>query len=535
MGTKAKNKKSRNLERRAAALDELLGSVSRFSEDLSTSSSMDALLRRMTRIVGKTFPDSSYCLALYRGEAAEIVACSGGLRPLLGRSFDADSKYRRRGRDRGSHRLITDFETIAPYGPMSPGCEAILIIPLISLSNDLGILWIELAGAAQASEERIALVRILGNQFAAAYRSLVLAERTDVLQGYVEGLFEHSNAAILVLDKDRRVQFVNPVMLGLLGHEGSEVLGADFFDFVVVDERYGRWKNAFSEAAAGREVTGEPMDFLSSDGAVRHLVVNATQVPGREGGKQKDILFVGLDVTETVGLQSTLAQQQKLASLGEMTAGIAHEFNSPLTVLGSAAELLLRGAERVGLPTEDLKSSAGFVRESLDRVNNLAKNLLSFSRPEMAQSKRPLDLNEEIERALSFSRYELSRGGVKIQTDLAKSLPSIVAVPGEVQQVLINLLNNAKQAMSPGGGTIVVRTHACEDGGVSVEIEDQGPGIHPDLGEKVFNPFITTKQEGSGLGLYITRGIVERHGGTIRFESSKDGTVFHLNFPVNVQ
>lgn len=533
MAGKGKQAKSKKAARRAAALDELLSSVSRFSEDLSASSSVESLLRRLSRIVGKTFPGAQYCLALYRGEAAEIVATSNELRKLKGKSFSAYSKFRPRGRSRmrGTHRLIEDFESIKPFAPLSKGARAILTIQLIAMSNEVGLLWIELPRAKQATPERISLMRILGNQFASAYRSLVLTERTDVLQGYVEGLFEHSNAAILVLDKDRRVQFVNPLMLELLGQETSDVVGTDFFDFVVVDERYGRWKSVFESAAAGEELAGEPMDFLSSEGDVRHLVVNATQVPGRQG-KEKDILFVGLDVTEAVGMRNTLAQQQKLASLGEMTAGIAHEFNSPLTVLSSAADLLLRGAERVGLPTEDLKSSSIFVRESLDRVNHLARNLLSFSKPEMTQSKRPLDLNEEIERALSFSRYELQRGGVKVVTDLAESLPPVTAVPGEIQQVLINLLTNARQAMGPSKGNISVRTRA--DGtAVEIDIADEGPGINRNVAKKIFEPFITTKQEGSGLGLYITRSIIERNGGAITFDSTRKGTTFHVRLPAS--
>ncbi len=528
---RATNRKPPTHGRRAQTPGELLGLVRRFGEDLSGSISAPAMIKKFIEVVGRIFPASPVFLGIHKGEALDLVAATGALSPLKGKRFSSSRIRRRVTRGSRENRLVTDWKAIAPYAPQSPGCKAVLVVPLWGLREELGLLWIELARPSVATGDRVELARLLGNQFGTAYRSLILKERTGYLHGYLESLIEHTNASILVLDSDRRVKVANAVMGDLVGLGKDELIGTDLLDFAVVDERYGRWKGVFEKALGGDPVTGEPIDIVSLTGGVRRLAVNAARIPGTEPGASPDVLIVGVDVTETAALKEGVAQAQKLASLGEMAAGIAHEFNSPLTVLESASELLLRGVERLGISTEDIKKPAGFLRESVGRVQSLARNLLSYARPAGRQEAAPLDLNAEIGKALSFSRYEMGRGNIKIVADLAGALPPVEGNPAEIQQVFLNLLNNARQAMTPGGGRIHVATGVGRDGWVEIRIRDQGRGIPEKIRGRIFEAFFTTKPEGSGLGLYIVRGIMDRHGAAIAVESGKDGTTFILRFP----
>lgn len=517
-------------EKNGDGLAELLALVGRFSEDLSATESARGLVRKFRKALEEILPGSSALLALSHGEGLEMVFASGDLKRLHGTRFATARARKLIRRGMRSTRLVHELDSLSPFEPQAKGTRAVLLVPLRSFREELGGLWIELPDPTQATPTRQELVRILGNEFALAYRSLVLHEQTGYLRSYLQGLFESTNAAILVLDDSGRVRLANSTTEHLLQARPGELAGRQFFDLVSGGDGQGRWRELFARVLKQGHVSAEPV-LLEVNGAVRSLVLNASPI---EDGKEKvrEVLFVGLDVTETATLRERLNQSEKLASLGEMAAGIAHEINSPLMVLGSAADLLIRGAERLGLPTDELRRPAAFVNEAVDRLQSLASNLLSYARPANQEQRRPVDVNKEIDRALSFSQYELTRGGVQLVTELGKNVPKVLGIPNELQQIFINLLHNARDAMAPlGGGTVKLRTTTNDAGTVIVEVSDEGPGIPEEFQKQIFDPFFTTKTEGSGLGLHIVHGVVERHGGKIEVDSSHRGTTFRIEFP----
>lgn len=228
-------------------------------------------------------------------------------------------------------------------------------------------------------------------------------------------------------------------------------------------------------------------------------------------------------------LLDLLAFNEKMAELGRMASGIVHELNTPLSVIVSATQLILREEEL-----------SDFVREMVERVNieanrlaDLTKGVLSFARRE-GDGRREADVNQVLNDVMTFLRYEAQKRSIAVVEDLDFRLPAIAAEANRVKQVFINLIMNALQAMDEEG-RLLLRTAVGEDQRVTVQIADTGPGIPPDTLERLFTPFFTTKEpgEGTGLGLFVTRRLMEGVGGTIGVKSAVgEGTTFTLTFPV---
>jgi signal transduction histidine kinase len=226
--------------------------------------------------------------------------------------------------------------------------------------------------------------------------------------------------------------------------------------------------------------------------------------------------------------QKQLLQSEKLATIGQMAAGIAHELNTPLTYIMGNLELL--EAQHSDPAQKEMLSSIALGAE---RITSLAQRLLAFSRPAQEEPV-PVSINEVIERSLELCHYQILKGGVQLRTELAPSLPCIQGVPNQLEMALINLVVNAIHAME-GGGVLHVSTTA-QDGHVEIAVADTGKGIPEEIQSTVFEPFFTTKPEGkgTGLGLSTVLMIVERHKGRIEFTSAPGrGTTFRITIPAS--
>ena len=229
-------------------------------------------------------------------------------------------------------------------------------------------------------------------------------------------------------------------------------------------------------------------------------------------------------------LPARLLQTDKLAALGQMVAGITHELNNPLTAIMGYGNLLL---ERP-LDTRSMADVRRICQES-ERAAGIVRNLLTLSRDAKLE-RTAVNLNEVIGQTLRLCAYEIHRADILVQTDLDPSLPDTLANPVQLQQVVLNLLINSQQAIAEVGrpGRIVLRTR---NGGnlAFLQVEDNGPGIDPELHTRIFEPFFTTKAVGvgTGLGLSIVAGILRQHGADIQLTSTgEDGTTFTISLPV---
>jgi len=236
------------------------------------------------------------------------------------------------------------------------------------------------------------------------------------------------------------------------------------------------------------------------------------------------------DITERVALETQLAQADKLSSIGLLAAGVAHEINTPLAVISSYAQMLakqLRGDARLS-PVLDKITQQSF------RAAEIANGLLNFSRTSTTEF-RSTDLNQVVRDTLSLLEHQFKTAQILVDLELADELPPIHGNPGKLQQVFLNLLLNAKDAM-PGGGRLRVTT--LVNSHVEAVISDSGSGIAPEHLKRIYDPFFTTKnmpgdRRGTGLGLSVSYGIIQEHAGKIHVESAIGaGTTFHLEFPL---
>lgn len=323
------------------------------------------------------------------------------------------------------------------------------------------------------------------------------------------------NDGVVAVDTDGRVMTINPAALRILelppdspGKYLAEVFppGAPFVDML-------------REALRGERLCREErVAWTSPQQETKQLLVSTAQLVNGRGQVVGAVLNC-LDITEGVKLQEQMHRQERLASLGKLVAGVAHEIRNPLTSISGYIEYL----EKSKNPSP--RSWANIQRE-IKRLNMIVEKLLFFARP--AQSKFiPADLNSLVENALQFFA-ETGGGSVEIRKELVLDLPPAKIDAEQMEQALKNIIFNAFQAM-PGGGTLTVRTGQTAEGMLYIDVHDTGCGIAEEDLPRVFDPFFTTRTKGTGLGLTIAYEILQAHGGGIEVTSRPgEGSVFRL-------
>jgi len=226
-----------------------------------------------------------------------------------------------------------------------------------------------------------------------------------------------------------------------------------------------------------------------------------------------------------------LVRSEKLAALGTLSAGVAHEINNPIGVISSRVECMLWEASERNLPKE-VQEDLKVIEKHAHRVAKIAQGLLSFAR-RSAWEFRPLDLNPLIEEVLFLNEQQLLKEKIHLKKKLASNLPKILGSPNHLEQVLFNLVSNAREAM-PEGGTLTVESRLVGNGLVQLLVTDTGKGISEEVLPRVFDPFFTTKEGGTGLGLSLSYGIIQDHGGTIEVNSEAGrGSTFIITLPTD--
>ncbi|MEW6533121.1 MAG: PAS domain S-box protein [Thermodesulfobacteriota bacterium] len=344
---------------------------------------------------------------------------------------------------------------------------------------------------------------------------------------------------IAITDKKGQIQYVNPAFEAVSGRTRSELIGKNIRTLKIRDDDPEYFENMWETITSGH-VWKDRVVQNQKNGQSR--VVNVTVSPVRNSSGDI-IAFVGIghDVTEQVQLEARLLQAQKMEAIGTLAGGIAHDFNNLLQVILGYSELML--AERK--PTESDYGDLERMRKAARSGAELVQRLLTFSR-KVEPKPIPMDLNRQIrlvEKLLSRTLPKM----IEIQADLEEGLPEIAADPTQVEQVLMNLAVNARDAM-PEGGRLIIRTtqtvlHEADCRGLTgarpgeyvvLSVSDTGQGMDPETLEHIFEPFFTTKElgRGTGLGLATVYGICQQHGGFITCRSHVgQGTTFSSFFP----
>jgi PAS domain S-box-containing protein len=340
---------------------------------------------------------------------------------------------------------------------------------------------------------------------------------------YLENLLENANDVIYTLDTDQRFTYVNS-KVGAWGYRKDDLLGRPYLSLLSRRHRGRRLKSTLDIGA--KQVY--EVEVMTRLGEIRTVMVSVSPLQGVEG-EILGVLGIARDMTETKKLEQQIRNSEKLASVGKLAAGVAHEINNPLGGILNCLYNLRKG----GVPQARQEEYWASMEHGVRRVQKIVRQLLDFSQQHEPEFS-PADINRIVEQVLVLTTHLFAPNRIKLETLLGQGLPSVIVDSHMIEQVLMNLILNAVQAMK-NGGSLTIRTSVVE-GICLVEVGDTGSGIPPSVLPRVFDPFFTTKGEGegTGLGLSVNLGIVERHGGKILVESEVGkGTTFTLCLPVS--
>lgn len=348
--------------------------------------------------------------------------------------------------------------------------------------------------------------------------------RLEEQRAHFRQLFEESPEGIVLVDEQDVILDANSEFLRMFGYERTEVLGRPVNDLIVPEGRFGEAVDLTRRAAAGDRIETEAVR-RRKDGSLVDVSILATHL---DLGDRRRVYGIYRDITQQKATELQLLHSQRLEAVGQLAGGVAHDFNNILTVILGQTHTLLEEA-----PSGDLRRDLEQIEAAASRAADLTRQLLTFSRRDVVATEA-VDLNELLDEIREFLERSLGER-IELVLDPAERVPPVRADPGQLQQVLMNLLINARDAM-PEGGRVEIRTRSegPDDSVVLLEVADTGTGMTDEVAARIFEPFFTTKPrgQGTGLGMSTAYGIVERAGGTIDVETAPgEGTTFRIRMP----
>ena len=350
-----------------------------------------------------------------------------------------------------------------------------------------------------------------------------------------DAVFKSIHEAVFAIDDNAIVTHWNGICESLFGVKACDAIGKRITESISIVEDYPGQNQERIRLLRARGYNREDQVYRTPRGDI-WLDVHSQEM--ESGGKRTGWVTLALDISdrkkaeaERARLEEKAQINSRLAAVGEMAAGIAHEINNPLTGVVGFSKLLL---ERGGLP-EDIKEELGIIADGGQRVADIVKRLLTFAR-QTKPVRTEASLNDLIDNTVKLRDYVLRTANIEVVTHFDPDLPCLVVDPGQLQQVFLNLIVNAEHAMrqAHGKGTLTITTEKQENQ-VRIAFQDDGPGISPENMSRLFEPFFTTKQpgEGTGLGLSLSRSIILEHGGDLTFESEPGrGATFTIDLPI---
>ncbi|MGZ4340186.1 MAG: two-component system sensor histidine kinase NtrB [Gaiellaceae bacterium] len=344
--------------------------------------------------------------------------------------------------------------------------------------------------------------------------------RAVLNERYLYALFNSMPIPLTVGDaRDRRVLSANQAFLDLIGFERDEIIG--------VTPPYPWWDPQESARTGFEPGSVATRIYRCKDGSPLPVEVASHGIPG-DDGETELLLGVITDLTEQQRLDQQLVQSGKLAAIGELAAGVAHEINNPLFAILGLTEFLLKESDEGSRARQRLE----LIQQTGLEIKEIVRALLDFAR-ENAEERHVIPLEDVVHSTVDLVRRTNAHKGVELADTYAAPDALVNASPNQLKQIFLNLIANARQAM-PLGGTVRVEVRRAGDH-VIASVSDDGPGIEPAVLERIFEPFFTTKRQsgGTGLGLSVSLGIAESHGGSLTASSQVGkGAAFTLRLPL---
>jgi PAS domain S-box-containing protein len=343
------------------------------------------------------------------------------------------------------------------------------------------------------------------------------------IQDYTQSILRSITSGVITVGPDTSVTTVNPA--------AERMLGVGEFDIVpkpighLFDDD-GGLEGDVAKVLSGRlPVTLREITAVTSGGKTIHVQVSTSRMRA-VGGRILGAVVTFEDISEIKALTEQLIRADRLAAMGELTAGVAHEVRNPLGVIRASVQLL----EEAECDQRRVSEATTVMKQEIDRLDKVIKALLDFGRPSKPSLVRT-DVEEVLDDVILFTNRFAKQSEVRIDREFMPDLPLVDADPDQLKQVFLNLVTNAVQVMDETGGAITVSTDA-DEAFVHVRVTDTGPGIPASSIGKVFDPFFSTRDAGTGLGLTIVHRIIDEHDGHIEVGSGSQGTTFNVSLPI---
>jgi two-component system NtrC family sensor kinase len=506
-----------NLAATASADDlALLRRVTAFGQELAGTLRRASVIDLLMRHIRESLSPTEIALALFHpdAEARDVVhAWPTGRpdrRPLL-----------QLVEQRGPLVLADGLTPLVEAGELPPQVEgggSWLIAPFVARGRVTGAMAIG-GEPGRFGTSALRLLEGLVSQASIALESARLVDLHDDGRRSWQEVVDAISPALCIVDRGGRIRRANRAFADLVNAPPASLIGRPWQAFVP-PEWSGELQRALEQQGAGREVdlrTGE-----------RTYAVTAVPITSTD---RSALVLLFDDQTERRRLQDQLIQSEKLSAIGQLIAGIAHDLNNPLASVVGFADFL---KEVPNVPPA-LREPLTVIQEEAERASNIVKNLLGFARKQEHQ-RRPTPLRPLLDATFVLLRNQLMAHRVEARIEIEPDLPAPDIDPNQIQQVFVNLINNAAQAIASTGrpGRVLVRARRWLDG-VAIDVIDDGPGMSEPVAAQVFEPFFTTKPEGegTGLGLSISQGILREHGGRIMlFTEEGRGSSFTVQLPL---
>jgi len=477
----------------------------------------------------------------------------------------------------GKTVVARDLKTAPGFSPWRKeahrrGLASAMALPLKDDKGVFGVLNIYSPDKDAFDAEEIALMERLAENLSHGIVALRMRKgRQEALEAlrrerdFISVLLDTIGALVVVLDPKGRIVLFNQACEQTTGYTFGEVASRPFWEIFLVPEEVPAVKEVFHRLFASSQASRFENFWLTKDGQRRWIAWSNTTLKD-ESGQVSHIISTGIDLTEERRLRQESAQrlaqviqQDKLASLGEMVAGVAHEINNPNSFITYNIPLLeetwqilepilstYAGAHprwrKAGLSLnemcQDMRDIIAAIKTGSGRINRVVTNLKDFARLDQSSYTSPVNVNDVIEQTLTIVGGQVRRTNARLELELEEGLPAIQGHFHKLEQVVVNLLLNAGHALEEaGGGRITVRTrHVAPLGAVLIQVEDNGPGMESGVMARIFEPFYTTRRAGggTGLGLSVSYGLVQEHQGIIGVQSKPGvGSCFTVYMPTD--
>ena len=508
--------------------------LQRFSQELSYERDLDKLLAKISGRISKTFSLEIVQIFIISPDKHHYMLAHSSVEWVETRYLGGESSDWLRERLLSGEPLAVESMAKPTVADAFLGAGVRTLIPFLSLGEVIGFMALgNKTDGDILNTDDLALVASLAGRAAVSVDNAMLyldlqrrAEELRGLKEFSDSIVESIDSGVCVVDPEGLVRRWNSALEKITGVDRAEALGRSMLDLLPAPLASMLKPYLYGEAdESGSMHSLYKVKVPHKPG--QEKVFNISLAPlGEVEGFSGTVVIID-EITDWVAMEEQMQQSDRLASLGLLAAGVAHEVNTPLTGISSYVQMLQRKFEG--------DSEAKRLLEKVDsqafRASRIINSLLNFSRGGASESS-DIDFNGLLEDTLTLVENQLSSSGVSVVTDLEDHLRKIVGDKGKLQQVLINLLLNARDSI-PHGGEIRISTRNA-DGSITCEIADTGAGIPPESLGRIYDPFFTTKKmgKGTGLGLSVSYGIIQEHAGTIDVESKVgSGTRFTINLP----